>query len=506
MGLEFQRDDAPSTGVDEIRALWQRLAEAEEQLLAVPLDERWSAWTSALADLMQDERLHAELAQAARQHPRVARAGVVALLRGLGGDSALAEFERTGDQVRAQREGLRAATSPRVALVVLSDNVPLLAAQVLFHALAAGRPTLFKRASQLSGSRLAGGRANENGEPSSGADQLATVLPAQIAAGSSVHGSTDGTQELLAALAQSSRALGDGFASVVWPGGAPDYRELEEELARRAAPLIVYGGAGGQLAYRLRRGAGGRGAEETADANRRREAPGPDELVGFGPQHSVAVVSPGFSTTAGAGEERLSRSLEGLALDIALFEQQGCLSPQVVFVADGAEAAEQVGRGLAEAMREVALRLPPTPSTVFDQAQLQQEVLQAQMGGASVDSGPWGTVLVGGDSPSWPRPLPARRSVRVVGMTPSDLAEALRHHVEELQGVAWIGAQDASADSGDSESARQLSALRSWLRERGVRVAPAGQLQETDAHWRNGGIDLAAVFARACPAEREDAE
>jgi hypothetical protein len=76
-------------------------------------------------------------------------------------------------------------------------------------------------------------------------------------------------------------------------------------------------------------------------------------LFGFGSRTSGAVISL-------AAPANLSALASSLARDIALFEQQGCLSPHHIFI-ENADAADARGfaRSLADAMTSLAVTLPP---------------------------------------------------------------------------------------------------------------------------------------------------
>lgn len=81
-------------------------------------------------------------------------------------------------------------------------------------------------------------------------------------------------------------------------------------------------------------------------------------------RHSVAAdISPqghGWSASYLAAESVNDEVLEAVARDIALFDQRGCLCPQVVLTAAPAAA---VVAGLGEALLHVAEDLPPSPAT-----------------------------------------------------------------------------------------------------------------------------------------------
>ncbi len=126
----------------------------------------------------------------------------------------------------------------------------------------------------------------------------------------------------LAALARREPRLAGALAAVTWPGG-------EAELE---APVLE--GVGTVLAY---------GERATLDDLARR-APG--KVIGYGPQISLGVV--------GASAD-LRRTAEGLARDVALFDQRGCLSVAAVYTAGSAEElAGRLAGELAELLRAVA--------------------------------------------------------------------------------------------------------------------------------------------------------
>ena len=88
------------------------------------------------------------------------------------------------------------------------------------------------------------------------------------------------------------------------------------------------------------------GEREALDDLERR-APG--KVIGYGPKTSLAAIG-------GAVNPR--RAAAGLARDVALFDQRGCLSIAAVYTAgDAAALAER----LAEALLDLSRRWPPGP-------------------------------------------------------------------------------------------------------------------------------------------------
>jgi len=245
----------------------------------------------------------------------------------------------------------------------------------------------------------------------------------------------------LTALARREPRLAGAVAAATWPGGDV---ELEE-------PVLA--GVGTVLAY---------GEREALDDLERR-APG--KVIGYGPKTSLAVIGADVDPYEAA---------EGLARDIALFDQRGCLSVVAVYTAgDAAALAERLGAALAD----LARRWPPGPPTRPVMAAVQHLRLEAEMRGLRQSSLSLrdGTVIV--DPDPHLRPSPGLRTVRV-------------HPLEDLSLLAgllepWRGRLQGAALAG--EGAWRLEPALTGL---GLsRLALPGELQSPDATWHNGGIN-----------------
>ncbi|HEV2852729.1 MAG TPA: acyl-CoA reductase [Thermoanaerobaculia bacterium] len=244
----------------------------------------------------------------------------------------------------------------------------------------------------------------------------------------------------LAALVRREPRLGGAVAAATWPGGDA---ALEEPVLAGVGTVLAYG-------------------EREALEDLERRAPG--KVVGYGPRTSLAVI--------GAGVD-LRGAAEGLARDIALFDQRGCLSVAAVYTAGDAEAlAERLGI----ALDDLARRWPPGPAPRATAAAVQHLRLEAEMRGLwqSSLSLRAGTVIVD------PRPefraSPGLRTVRIHPLKDlSDLPGLLESWRGRLQGAALAG--------------EEAWALEPRLVELGIsRCATPGELQSPDALWHNGGI------------------
>jgi hypothetical protein len=259
----------------------------------------------------------------------------------------------------------------------------------------------------------------------------------------------------LAALARREPRLGDALAAADWPGGDA---LLEAPVLAAAGTVLAYGDA-------------------PALDDLERRAPG--KVVGYGPKTSLAVVGKG-----GASED-LVETAAGLARDIALFDQRGCLSVVAVYAAGDAEA---LAVRLEEALAELFGRWPPGPADPAAQAGVQQLRLEAEMRGLRPTRLPLaaGTVLVDPD-PAF-RPSPGLRTVRVHPLSNLERLPALL--------APWAGRlQGAALSGGDAWK------LEAGLEALGIsRCAAPGELQSPDARWHNGGIDpLEALTCRSSP-------
>jgi hypothetical protein len=368
-----------------------RLRASEPALRAIPSADLLAAWgdtVEAFLDPGSPERraLEPDLARLTRLSPEGLAAGLEAVLGGVRPGPAAA--------LLAEAETLPAGGGP--VLAILASNLPALAVQPLWPALALRRPILLK---------------SPSAEP--------LFVPA-----------------FLAALVRREPRLEPAVAAAAWPGG--DER-LEAPALAGADTVIAYG-------------------DEPALADLRRRVPG--KLVEYGPRTSLAVVS------------ELSAA-RGLARDVALFDQRGCLSVAAVYTTCDPEA-------LAVRLEdELAELWPPGPADPAALAVVQQMRLEAEMRGLRRYGRQGlpiaaGTVLVEPE-PAF-RPSPGLRTVRIHPVTDlGRVPDVLAPWRGKLQGAALAG-----------EDAWRLAPA---LADLGIsRCAAPGELQSPDVTWHNGGI------------------
>jgi len=255
----------------------------------------------------------------------------------------------------------------------------------------------------------------------------------------------------VAALARRLPAIGDGVAALTWVGGDPT---LEAPVLARADPVLVYGGRA--AVTDLQRRAAGR-------------------VVDYGPKLSFAVVG---------ADADLARAAAGVARDVALFDQRGCLSVQAAFVEGGAARATAFGEALATALAAFAIELPPGAVDAMQASAVQQIRGAAEMRGALASRLPIGAGTVVVEPAGAPLvPSPGLRTVRVYPVT------SLKALPEML--ARWCGLLQGAALAGES-----ALALAPALAHLGVsRCTAPGELQAADASWHNGGHDPLDVLS-----------
>src|SRR5512140_3379028 len=230
---------------------------------------------------------------------------------------------------------------------------------------------------------------------------------ASLMAGRPVLVKTSSREPLLAGafaatLARVDPELASSCAVVAWKGGD---EALEDVLLGRAERILAFG-------------------RETAIASLSRRFPG--RVAAYGPGLSIIVV--------GSEASLQERTTSAAALDIAIWDQQGCLSPHAVYVEGDYDQACRFGEMLAVALSEIEGDLPHGAIGVEEAALIRAARSDAEARRAAgkgtrlwtPENGPGWTVIAEPDSAF--RPSCLHRTIRV-------------HALEDLSRLPSIFAQ-----------------------------------------------------------------
>ncbi|MCP5045212.1 MAG: hypothetical protein GY944_29650 [bacterium] len=224
------------------------------------------------------------------------------------------------------------------------------------------------------------------------------------------------------------------------------------------------------------------GSDETIATVERFLASGQQRVL-YGHRVSVSVVDLAASTPD---------DVEALAIDIALWDQLGCLSPVLFHLVGGPEgSADAFAEALAEQLATLERRWPRGQIEPEAAAAIATERADAQMR-AALDQGTrtiaspgtqWTVVL---ERDSLPRPAPLHRFIRLVSLPDRDaLREALAPVSPHLAGVSLVGF------ASDRENlVEELFAFGA------SRVCAAGRLQAPPLGWRRDNQPLLLGMTR----------
>jgi hypothetical protein len=148
--------------------------------------------------------------------------------------------------------------------------------------------------------------------------------------------------------------MGDAIALTYWPGGTDD---AEARAMAQADVVVVYGG------------------DEAEAAFRHRVRPG-QRLVTHGPRFSVGLID---SASLEAGADGLAREV---ARAVAVFDQQGCVSPHAVWIEDpGRGRVDAFADLVAQAMDAMETELPRGELDAAEASRIHQERGAAELRG-----------------------------------------------------------------------------------------------------------------------------
>jgi hypothetical protein len=235
------------------------------------------------------------------------------------------------------------------------------------------------------------------------------------------------------------------------------------------------------------------GSDEAVASIAARVAP-PRRTVCYGHRISLALFGP--QVCEGAA---LRSAARGLALDVALWDQLGCLSPVSVHVVGARRGgATRVAEALGAELEALEARLPRGRIDLAAAAATARERAEAEMRRAAspatgrsvrVHTGNAWTVVEEADAR--PRPSPLHRFLRVHPAADLGTAvESLRPLSSHLAAVAVAG-----FERGDRALAHALADLGA------SRVCAPGRMQAPPLGWHHDGLGVLAPLARSTDVE-----
>jgi hypothetical protein len=202
-------------------------------------------------------------------------------------------------------------------------------------------------------------------------------------------------------------------------------------------------------------------------------------FIGHGHRVSVAIVAREIADDGDAAR----RAAAALAEDVALWDQRGCLSPQICFVEGTADAARRFGALIAAALRPLAERLPPLRPTSAERLALRRFRDDAQWrsyAGEGVELfavGADGEGVVVVEPEAVFNPTPLCRSLRVQPVADIDALSAL-----------LVAVRSVLEGAGVSAAPERQPLIAARLAACGVhRVCALGAMQRPPLDWRQGG-------------------
>ena len=286
----------PSLDTRQIEALWRHLADAQERVLGrTPVAEIVGAIDTAVARLEQERAETVALVSAATGYSvPVVEQTLTHMFRDWRADSLRALLEAELRDPRALDHPVADPTSH--GRMVAAYGFPR--ALHVFSGNVPGVAVTSLIRSLLVKSATLGKTAS--GEP---------VLPVLFAR----------------ALQAEAPSLAECLAVTYWPGGAGEY---DAPALRSADVVVVYGGAAAIRSY-----------GEAAEGKR---------AVVHGPRLSFGVVG-------GSPDETVAKDV---AQAVAAYDQQGCVSPHLVYVLGDLARASRLAHAVGEELRTLAAELP----------------------------------------------------------------------------------------------------------------------------------------------------
>jgi hypothetical protein len=269
------------------------------------------------------------------------------------------------------------------------------------------------------------------------------------------------------ALRRVDPSLADAVGLVRWDR---DNTVLTGQLASKAEAVIAYG------------------HDVTVEQIRALTTP-QQIFIGYGQKASVAVVTRDALTP-----DRLNSLADAMAFDVSVYDQQGCLSPQTVYVENGgAVSPKTFAAALAQAMAAYQVQVPRGPLTDEEAAQVAAVKSSFEFrAAADPQFGIWAPPQ-GTDWLVLQEPITAFHGTclnRVIQVQPFDAFESVTASLAPVTGkLSTVGLSETSPRTAGLEKA--LAALGA------NRICPIGQMQRPPLTWQHDGKPNLSLLIRS---------
>lgn len=231
------------------------------------------------------------------------------------------------------------------------------------------------------------------------------------------------------------------------------------------------------------------GSDETIRSISRRLRPS-QRFLAYGHRFSIGVFGPAQEFD----DEAIRRAAEGFAVDVARWDQTGCLSPVVIYLVGGEPSIEKsLARATADALEVISHSMPRGEITTAVAASHATERAEARMRLGSSENSRESMLFEGEDytvvleSNAKARPAPLHRFLRLMPVDSlEELDRALAPFRGQLSNVAVAG---FSPDKTD-ELQRRI------IRFGASRFTEPGRLQTPPVDWPHDGMPLLTPIAR----------
>jgi hypothetical protein len=285
---------------------------------------------------------------------------------------------------------------------------------------------------------------------------------------------------LARSIAARDEALGRCFEAISFP--STDGEAMREALA---APCVV-----------------ATGSDETIRSISALLTPS-QNFVSYGHRFSIAILGPDSVSDAAA----MRGTAEGLALDVARWDQSGCLSPVIAYVVDiPSSNARDLTHAIAEDLNALSKKMPRGVVDSGTQATIATQRAEARMrvadGSGMLIEGADHTVVLEPDAQ--PRPAPLHRFLRLMPVNSlDDLNRSLESFSGHLSNAAISGLGVSRGNDPSSThipgtvSEDPLADFLIYLSRLGVsRVTLPGRMQTPPIDWPHDGRPLFTPVAR----------